>query len=234
MPQAVPPFLFVDLDLQEDLFSEEAPLKLVNRELALKAILETARELGRLGLPLLSGLDAHEADDPEFGAGLRLHCLKDTPGARRISALWKRAVPVIPSTGKRQPWPDMSEIRTRGGGLILEKRALDLFSNVALREILRNWEVRELILFGALLEHDVLATALSARTLGYEVTVLNDACGYLDAAAAEASRAELRRRGSKVEYVPEVLGRVGLWKRRMERPVPAATGAGKNKTETKR
>jgi len=234
MPQVVPPFLFVDLDLQEDLFAVDAPLRPQNRELALKSILEVVHAQPKLGVPMLSGVDVHQADDPEFSAGLKLHCLKDTPGAQRIGAVYRKATPVIPESGKRHPWPDMSGIRAQAGDLMLEKRGFDLFSNPALREILRNWEARELLLFGALLEHDIKETALSARVLGYEVTVLDDACAYLDAQAAEATRTELRKRGAKVEFVPEVLSRVAIWKRRMDRPAPKAAVAGKNKTEAKR
>jgi nicotinamidase-related amidase len=74
-----------------------------------------------------------------------------------------------------------------------------------------------LYLFGATLEQDIHATALSARTLGYDVVVIGDATGCRDENGAGATRAGLQRRGVKFETADWAGTEIVLWQKRMER-----------------
>lgn len=219
------PFLFLDLNTLNDFFAPGAPLASEGSVLARGNLRDLARAITRAGLLVLAGVDLHAPDDPEFKAlKLAPHALDGTDGRRKISETWMRGVPVIPLSGKRRPWPNIVELRQRGGQVILEKNQVDLFSNPATKELMRTFQPRELILYGALLEHEIHATALTARGLGYEVTVAADATGSKDERAAQAVREGLVRRKVKFEPAEEILMRITLWKKREERELHARSG----------
>jgi nicotinamidase-related amidase len=215
------PFLRLDLNVQEDFFLPGAPLYVANAEAVRGRLRELARAWGgkeSAALPTLALLDAHASDDAEFtGGALPPHALAGAPGARMLAELRERGAAVIPASGRRSPWPDLDRLRLEGGRLILEKRAHDGFSNPALAEVLRHWRPRELALCGAVLEQDLRATALTARPLGFEVVVLEDAAGRRDAAAAVKVRGELERRGVRFETTTAVIKRLFEWRARQDR-----------------
>jgi nicotinamidase-related amidase len=216
--QPLPPFAFVDLNTQEDYFGPSSPLKLPNAAVARKNIALLMAQLQRLRLPLLAGCDAHGAQDPEFQAdGLPPHALAGTPGAARIFETRVRGAFCIPVSGKRRPWPDLKKIIQEGGQLVLEKNRFDLFSNPACREVLRPFNVRELVLWGAMLEHDILATALTARALGWEVTLVHDAAAFRSQAGEVKARHDLGVRGARLALTEEVILRLDWWQRKQVR-----------------
>ncbi len=219
------PFLFLDLNTLNDFFAPGAPLASERAVSARTHLRDLARAISKAGLIVLAGVDVHTPDDPEFKA-LRLapHALEGTEGRRKIPETWIRGAPVIPVSGQRRPWPKIAELRQRGGQLVLEKNQPDLFSNPATQELLRTLQPRELFLYGGLLEHDIHSTALSARDLGYEVTVATDATVWKDDQAAQVVREGLARRKVRFELVEEILIRITLWKKREERELKTRAG----------
>lgn len=212
------PYVFLDLNTIDDFFAPGAPLFAAQAVPARHHLRDLSRSITRAGLIVLAGVDLHLPDDPEFDSHALLpHALEGSPGRQKIAETWVRGVPVIPVGGQRKPWPKMQEIRQRGGQIVLEKNRLDLFSNPALSELLRNLHPAELILYGALLEHDIHATAFTARDLGYEVSVASDACLARDEASAAASREGMLRRHVRFETTDEITLRILLWKKRQER-----------------
>jgi nicotinamidase-related amidase len=212
------PFLFVDLCTQDDFFAPDAPLALPNAAAARRNIGLLARAAAQVGLPILAGCDVHRPGDPEFAGGkLPPHALEGAAGVRKIHETFVRGAPTIPRGGHRRPWVDLKSLRERGGQVVVEKDEFDLFSNLACREVVRAINAQELILYGAMLESDLFATALTARTLGQAVCVVSDAAAYRVPDAAHAARYGLQHRGVRLEPTEEVLLRITLWKRRQER-----------------
>jgi nicotinamidase-related amidase len=212
------PFLFVDVCTQDDFFAPDAPLALPNAAAARRNIGLLARLAAQAGLTILAGCDAHSPDDPEFADGkLPPHALEGTPGVRKIHETLVRGVPFIPRSGQRQPWVDLKSLRERGGQVLVEKGEFDLYSNPACREVIRALNPQELVLYGAMLEHDLYATALTARALGQAVCVASDAAAYRSPETAHAALYELQHRGVRMAPAEELLLRITAWKRRQER-----------------
>ncbi|MCZ7647271.1 MAG: isochorismatase family protein [Planctomycetota bacterium] len=217
--------LFVDLNTLEDFFGARPVVLLSNPERTRANLRELTSWLERHGEPLLSATDAHAPDAPEFAAhGLPPHGVVGTPGAARIRETSRKHAPVIPASGKRQPWPMIGELAAKGGQLVLEKENFDLFDNPAAREVLKGFGARELILFGGLFAYDLRATALSARTLGYEVLILEDAIGIWNAPKAAEVRGELARRGVRFGATDQALQQLAQAQRRSARLARAAGG----------
>lgn len=212
------PFLFLELNAQHDFLGPRAALPLANVELVNQNIKWIRQLLQRWKCCLLSGMDAHQQTDPEFAENhLPPHALVGTEGRRPYAGAWDQSAQIIPCSGKRRPWPKIGEIMDSGAKLVLEKRQFDLFSNPASREVLKAFGCQTLYCFGATLEHDIRATALSARTLGYEVVVIGDAVGLRDQAAAEQARGVMLKRGIRFEPCDETSIQIVLRIKRRER-----------------
>ncbi|MBI3831590.1 MAG: isochorismatase family protein [Planctomycetes bacterium] len=231
MPAGAPlPFIFLDLNTLEDFFGAQGAVAAVNRETARPKIKELAYLIMHAGLVSLAGVDLHAPSDPEFAQfNLPPHGLDRSPGRQKIFETFVRGAAVIPPSGKRRPWPNMTELRQRGGQLILEKSQFDLFSNPALHETLKNFQPRELILYGAILEQDIFYTACAARNFLYTVTIAEDACGIRDKAAAEQARAGMLLRGVTFECTEEILSRVARATRQAGLAQPVPTDPSKKK-----
>lgn len=225
MPAGAPlPFIFLDINTLEDFFGAQGAVAAVNRETVRPKIKELAYLIMHSRLMVLAGVDLHAPGDPEFAQyNLPPHGIDRSPGRQKIFETYVRGASVIPPSGKRRPWPNMTELRQRGGQLILEKSQFDFFSNPALHETLKNFQPRELILYGAILEQDIFYTACAARNLLYTVTIAEDACGIRDKAAAEQARAGMLLRGVRFEFTEEVLSRVALTMRRENLAHPATS-----------
>lgn len=203
------PYLFLDFNTLEDFFGPKGPVIVTNAEMVRPKIRDLATLASRHGQVVLAIVDLHAPNDPEFAQfQLAPHGLDRSPGRMKIFETYARGPSVIPPSGQRRPWPNMNDLRQRGGQLVLEKTAFDLYSNPAFQEILRNFQPRELIVYGAVFEQDIFYTACTARNFGLSLTVVEDACGIRDAAAAEQARAGMLSRGVVFEPAEEVLSRV--------------------------
>ena len=203
------PFLFVEICAQNDFLLPEAPMLVSNVESVVRNMDVLRREIGRAGAPALAGMDVHTPLDPEFKSNdLPPHAIAGTPGQQPHAGARDRSARIIPVSGQRRPWPNLKEIAELGGKLILEKRQFDLFSNPACREVLNGFGPRQLYLFGATMEHDIQATALSARTVGYEVTIVSDATG--SRGRTDEVRGVLLGRGVRFETTEEAVTQITL------------------------
>src|SRR5512135_1494803 len=77
------PVCFIDIDTQRDFMLPGGALYVPRAETLLPALERLTRFAVDNGIPLISTMDAHETDDPEFARFPR-HCVKDTPGYAKI------------------------------------------------------------------------------------------------------------------------------------------------------
>lgn len=224
------PFLFLDINTLNDFLAPGAPMAGADIDRIKGRIGELADYSRREKLVDIAAADAHAANDPEFAAhGLPPHALAGSEGQKKIRETFVRSAALIPAHGKRRPWPNLRDLRAFGGQLLLEKTQFDLFSNPALRELLRDLNPKQLYLYGATLEHDLRATALSARIMGYEATIVEDAAVVRDPAEAAKVRGELLGRGVRFAPTDEVLIQIAQMKKRLERSGRQASAGGDDK-----
>ncbi len=212
------PFLFLDINTQNDFLGEQALFGIKGAEEIRRNIRDLMGRIRHAGLVVLAAMDVHAPNAPEFASyNLPPHALIDTPGQEKIYESWERSAKIIPASGQRRPWPKISELTQAGGQLVLEKEHFDLFTNPASVEVLRSFNPKKLFLYGATLEHDVYTTALSARTLGYSVTVIKDATGSMNEQAEATAKVGLLKRGVTFEDTSDTLIEISLWIKRKER-----------------
>lgn len=90
--------------------------------------------------------------------------------------------------------------------IILQKRCIDPFDEPRADRVLSELKVSEFILFGAITEEAVKATTLGLLVRRKKVTILVDAVGSIDKAAAEVAIRQVVAKGATLAETKALLG----------------------------
>lgn len=115
--------------------------------------------------------------------------------ALRTAMAWQRVEradevtsPFPPDARQAQLLP---ELAPRAGEPVFDKPGMSAFVGTPLETVLRDRGITTVLLVGAVLEIGIEPTARHAADLGFLPVVVDDACGAVDAGAAERSLASL-------------------------------------------
>jgi len=179
--------VFFDIDTQIDFMYPAGALYVPGAE----DIVPVIAELNRRAPLVISTMDAHSEDDPEFKI-YGHHCVAGTTGQQKpaCTLLDQRAtIPAAPE-GIRQ--------------LILEKQKLDCFSNPHLRPLLAQLSAERYVVYGVVTEICVRIAAFGLLETGKRVELVTDAIKSLDEAAAQKMFAEFTAAGGVLTTASEV------------------------------
>jgi len=182
--------VFFDIDTQIDFVYPAGALYVPGAE----AIVPVIAELNRRAPLVVSTMDAHSEDDPEFKIYPH-HCVAGTVGQQKPAATLLERRAVIPAAvdGVQQ--------------LILEKQKLDCFSNPRLVPLLTQLNADRYVVYGVVTEICVRYAAFGLLKTGKPVEIVTDAVKALDAAVAEKMFDEFSKVGGSLTTVREVLAR---------------------------
>ena len=183
--------VFFDIDTQIDFVYPAGALYVPGAE----HILPTIGELNRHAPMVISTMDAHSEDDPEFQI-YPPHCVVGTTGQHKpaITLLDQRAtVPAAPQEGMRQ--------------LILEKQKLDCFSSPHLQRLLAELNADRYVVYGVVTEICVYYAAFGLLKTGKPVEIVTDAVKALDEQKAREMFSEFTAAGGRLTTSPEVLAK---------------------------
>lgn len=180
--------VFFDIDTQIDFVYPAGSLYVPGAERILPAI----AELNRRAPLLISTMDAHSEDDPEFKIYPH-HCVVGTTGQQKPASLLLERRATIPAApdGVRQ--------------LILEKQQLDSFSNPHLRPLLAKLAADRYVVYGVVTEICVRRAAFGLIETGQRVELVTDAVKALDEQAAEKTLREFTAAGGVLTRTQEAL-----------------------------
>jgi nicotinamidase/pyrazinamidase len=156
--------VFFDIDTQIDFVYPAGALYVPGAE----HILPVVAELNRRAPVLISTMDAHAEDDPEFQIYPH-HCVVGTTGQHKpaVTLLDGRAtVPSSTEDGVRQ-W-------------VIEKQKLDCFSSPHLEPLLGKLNAERYIVYGVVTEICVRFAAFGLLKTGKPVEIVTDAVKALD------------------------------------------------------
>lgn len=170
--------VFFDIDTQIDFLYPAGALYVPGAERIVPAI----AGLNRRAPLLISTMDAHSEDDPEFQIYPH-HCVAGTVGQQKPAAtlLEKRAL--IPASGEGVQQ------------LILEKQKLDCFTNPNLAPLLAELNADRFVVYGVVTEICVRFGAFGLLKTGKRVEIVTDAVKALDDDAAAKMFAEFTAAG---------------------------------------
>jgi nicotinamidase/pyrazinamidase len=166
--------VFFDIDTQIDFLYPAGALYVPGAERIVENIAVLNRFAARRGIPVISTMDAHSEDDPEFH-DWPPHCVTGTAG---------QAKPASTLLDKRVTVPNKPGLPALEGAqqILLEKQALDCFTNVNLNELLKRFSAGRCVVYGVVTEICVARAAMGLLKTGRSVELISDAvCSLSDA-----------------------------------------------------
>ena len=179
--------VFFDVDTQIDFLYPAGALYVPGAEKIVAQIAELNRFAGTHGIPLVSTMDAHSEDDPEFKTWPP-HCVVETASQQKPEATLLAKRVVIPNTRVARNMDAQQ--------FLLEKQTFDCFTNVNLAALLERFSAERYVVYGVVTEICVKLAAFGLLKTGKRVELVTDAVRSLrDADSAAMTAAFLANGG---------------------------------------
>jgi nicotinamidase/pyrazinamidase len=199
---------FVDIDTQYDFMMPDGRLYVPGAEIRIPNLKRLTELAVRHGVPLLSSVDAHTPDDPEFEQ-FPPHCVTGTPGQRKIAETLGRK-PLVVSDAP-SAWRAVE--RAEADQIILEKQKFDFFSNPWAEALVAKMKGRRFVVYGVATDYCVKAAVLGLLDRGNVVFLLEDAVAAVAPESGAAALGAMRTCGAELVtmgYILNELGTLGL------------------------
>jgi nicotinamidase/pyrazinamidase len=189
--------VFFDVDTQIDFLYPAGALYVPGAERIVERVALLNRYAASCGLPVISSMDAHTENDPEFQVWPH-HCVAGTVGQQKPAAtlLGKRVV--VPSAPCELVLDGAEQV-------LIEKQVIDCFSNENLRELLDRLDAERYVIYGVVTEICVRDAAFGLLTTGRRVELVTDAVRALNAEAGERAIADFAAAGGELTTVARVM-----------------------------
>jgi len=180
--------VFFDVDTQIDFLYPAGALYVPGAEKVVEQIAALNRFAGSHEIPVVSTMDAHTEDDPEFRAWPP-HCVVGVIGQHKPeTTLLSRRV-ILPNASVAFKLDSAQQI-------LLEKQTFDCVTNINLAGLLEHLEAKRYVVYGVVTEICVKFAALGLLRTGKRVELVTDAVRSLnDAASAEMTASFLAAGG---------------------------------------
>ncbi len=194
--------VFWEVDAQQDFMLPGGKLYVPGAERIIPNIKRLVDAAQKARTFLVSSACAHAANDLEF-ASFPQHCIQGTEGARIIPEGLTKDYLIIPNFASH------SRLATSlfdHAQIIIEKQALDVFSNPHTNEIVERLgpEVTYVV-FGVVTEYCVHFAAKGLLDRGRKVFVVEDAIETLKAEESERALGELKAMGAQLITTDEAI-----------------------------
>jgi nicotinamidase/pyrazinamidase len=164
--------VFFDVDTQLDFLYPAGALYVPGAESIVPQVAALNRYAADHGIPVVSTMDAHTENDPEF-RDWPPHCVAGTAGQQKPAATLLQPRTAIPSTLQDFNVKDARQI-------LLEKQSVDCFTNANLPALLDQLSVKSCVVYGVVTEICVKNAALGLLKSGRKVSLVTDAVRSLD------------------------------------------------------
>jgi nicotinamidase/pyrazinamidase len=167
--------VFFDVDTQLDFLYPAGALYVAGAESIVPQVAALNRYAAEHGIPVVSTMDAHTENDPEF-RNWPPHCVAGTAGQQKPAATLLEPRIVIPSERQTLGDFDLQDARQ----ILLEKQTVDCFTNPNLPALLDKLNATSCVVYGVVTEICVKNAALGLLKAGLNVTLVTDAVRSLD------------------------------------------------------
>ncbi len=189
--------VFFDIDTQFDFLLPAGALYVPGAEIIVDRIVALNRFAAAHGHVVISTVDAHAENDPEFQLWPH-HCVTGTLGQHKPAATLLEKRLIVPNSGCDLRLEHVQQV-------LLEKQALDCFTNVNLQSLLNRLDADRYILYGVVTEICVKYAALGLLKTGKQIEIVTDAVRSLSEQASAETLKEFTELGAKLTTVEQVL-----------------------------
>ena len=191
--------VFVDIDTQLDFLYPAGALYVPGAERIVPVIARLNRFAAAQGMPVISTVDAHTVDDPEFQSWPH-HCVAGAWGQRKAESTLLTGRVVVPN--RECELPDVRGAQQ----VIVEKQTVDAFRTVHLGRVLEALGADRYVVYGVVTEICVYYAVRGLLQTGSTVVVVSDAVQSLTAANGQKAIADICAGGAIVAPANEVCG----------------------------
>jgi len=192
---------FLDVDTQRDFVLRGGALYVPRAERLIPKLRRLFDFARKNDLTVLSTMDAHIPDDPEFKQ-FPPHCVQGTEGQRKIDdTLMPRPLILENKPVDR----NLMDAVRKHKQIIVQKQTLDVFDNPVLEKLLRVLPSHAIV-FGVTTEYCVKIAALGLRRLGIKTAVVTDAIRALAPKSGDEAIEEMRKAGCEFITVETLMG----------------------------
>lgn len=170
-----------DIDTQNDFMLPSGALYVPGAERIIGNIARLNQFAALQGIPVVSTVDAHAENDPEFGSWPP-HCVAGTFGQQKPPS-------------------------TLAGQIVFRKQVLNCFESPDLLPLLKELGAGEYMVYGVVTEICVRFAAMGLLETGKPVSIVLDATKALDAGKAQAMLDEFLERGGLLTTSSDLLSR---------------------------
>jgi nicotinamidase/pyrazinamidase len=189
--------VFFDVDTQIDFMLPAGALYVPGAERVLPSVALLNRYAASRGFPVVSSMDAHTEDDPEFQSWPP-HCVLGTLGQGKAAATLLDKRVVVPNR--------RCEIALDGAQQVLvQKQTLNVFDTCNIASLLERLAADEYVVYGVVTEYCVRFAALGLLKTGRPVTVATDAVKALG--PADPALEEILAAGGRLATAAEICAR---------------------------
>lgn len=189
--------MFFDVDTQLDFLHPAGALYVPGAESIVPRVAALNRCAAEHGIPVVSTIDAHAENDPEF-RDWPPHCVAGTAGQQKPAATLLESRTSIRNT--RHEF-DLRNVRQ----ILLEKQSVDCFTNANLPPLLDRLNVKSCVVYGVVTEICVKNAALGLLKAGLNVTLVTDAVRGLDDVKCTRFFLEFAAAGGRLTTVQQLI-----------------------------
>ena len=191
--------VFVDIDTQFDFMDSRGNLYVPGAEDIIDNIKKLFDYAKEHKIKILSSIDAHTVDDPEFNL-FPAHCVKGTPGNQKIEA--STCNDNITIENREQ---EITESIMDHDQIIVESQTFDIFESTNTDKIVKKLDVQNFVVFGVATDYCVKAAVLGLLKRGYNVSLVTDATTAITIKGEEQSLNEMKDAGAVYTTTKDVI-----------------------------
>jgi nicotinamidase/pyrazinamidase len=164
--------VFFDIDTQIDFLFPAGALYAPGAELIVPTVAKLNHYAAAHGIPVISTMDAHSEDDPEFQDWPH-HCVVDTVGQQKPGSTLLEKRVVVPNSLCTLNLALKDQI-------LLEKQTFSALSNVNFKLLIDHFGADRYVVYGVVTEVCVKFAAFGLLETGKRVEIVTDAIRALD------------------------------------------------------
>jgi len=191
--------VFVDIDTQFDFMDSRGNLYVPGAEDIIDNIKKLFDYAKEHKIKILSSIDAHTVDDPEFNL-FPAHCVKGTPGNQKIEA--STCNDNITIENREQ---EITESIMDHDQIIVESQTFDIFESTNTDKIVKKLDAQNFVVFGVATDYCVKAAVLGLLKRGYNVSLVTDATTAITIKGEEQSLNEMKDAGAVYTTTKDVI-----------------------------